>query len=89
MQATMTVHQLHEILAELDDTRELVLESAAPEADEDPLFLAWRVAERRAGEALERWRGTGGCDAFAAYRALADQAAAAQDALAVTPARAA
>jgi hypothetical protein len=78
----MTVNQLHEILADLDDTRELVLESAPAEADDDPLLLAWRTAERHAAGALQRWREQGGREAFAAYRASADRAAAAQDALA-------
>ena len=78
----MTVHQLHEMLGDLDDTRELVLE--APPGDDDhadPLLLAYRSAARRAGIALASWRREGGAEAYAAYRALADQADAAQDAL--------
>jgi hypothetical protein len=79
----MTVHQLHEMLGDLDDTREIVLE--APHADDgdhdDPLVLAWRSAARRAASALSAWRIGGGREAYARYRALADQADAAQDAL--------
>jgi hypothetical protein len=78
----MTVHQLHEMLSNLDDTRELVLEGPHTDDRDDPLVLAWRVAARRAGQALVAWRCTGGREAYAAYRALADQADAAQDALA-------
>ena len=78
----MTVNQLHEMLGDLDDTRELVLESTHGDDDHaDPLLLAWRSAARRAGQALEAWRRRGGAEAYATYRALADQADAAQDAL--------
>lgn len=80
----MTVHQLHQMLGDLDDTRELVLEASPGAADDDPLRLAWRAAAGRAARALESWRARGGAEAYAAYRALADQADAAQDALAVT-----
>jgi hypothetical protein len=79
----MTVHQLHEMLSDLDDTRELVLEGPHGDDRDDPLVLAWRVAARRAAESLDHWRCMRGADAYAAYRALADQADAAQDALAV------
>jgi hypothetical protein len=81
----MTVHQLHEMLGDLDDTRELVLE--APHTDDDhdhPHVLAWRAAARRAARALDLWRADRGAEAYARYRALADQADAAQDALAAT-----
>ena len=76
----MTVHQLHEMLGELDDRGEIVIE-ATHVGDEDPLLLAWRSAARRADAALEAWRSKGGLFAYAAYRAQADQADAAQDAL--------
>lgn len=81
----MTVQQLHSMLGMLDDTRELVLD--APSADEHhPLFTAWMVAERRATRALDRWRASAGAEAYAAYRAAADEADAAQDVLAGAPA---
>jgi hypothetical protein len=77
----MTVQQLHSMLGSLDDTRELVL--AAPHADEHhPLFAAWVVAEGRAVRALAAWRDRGGAEAYATYRAAADEADAAQDAFA-------
>ena len=79
----MTVHQLHEMLGDLDDTRELILEAPNGDADHDadPLLLAWRSAARKAEDALGHWRSRGGREAYATYRALADQADAAQDAL--------
>lgn len=84
----MTVHQLHEMLGDLDDTRELVLEpSLADDHDDDPLVLAWRTAARRAVRALDAWRASGGAEAYARYRALADQADAAQDTLQSSAAR--
>ena len=83
----MTAHQLHLMLGSLDDTRELVLE--APHADEqDPLLSAWAAAERRAARALHAWRVRGGAEAYAAYRAAADEADAAQDAYAAGVCRA-
>lgn len=84
----MTVNQLHEMLGDLDDTRELILDG--PDGDDDhadPLVLAWRSAARRAAEALDDWRRRGGADAYATYRALADQADAAQDTLCTGAAR--
>lgn len=77
----MTVHQLHEMLGDLADTHEIVIE--APHADDgaDPLVLAWRAAAHRAALALSAWRAGGGLEAYARYRAQADQADAAQDAL--------
>lgn len=77
----MTVNQLHDMLGDLDDTRELILDGHGDDEHADPLMLAWRSAARRAEQALEDWRRCGGADAYAAYRALADQADAAQDAL--------
>lgn len=77
----MTVHQLHEMLGDLDDTRELVIEAPDHDDHDDPLVLAWRSAARRAARALNAWRKSGGAEAYALYRAAADQADAAQDAL--------
>jgi hypothetical protein len=78
----MTVHQLHEMLGDLDDTRELVLEAPDDHDDhDDPSVLAWRAAARGAARALDAWRARGGAEAYARYRALADQADAAQDSL--------
>jgi hypothetical protein len=41
----MTVHQLHEMLGDLDDRGEIVIE-ATHVGDEDPLLLAWRSADQ-------------------------------------------
>jgi hypothetical protein len=78
----MTVHQLHEMLGDLDDRGEIVIEATHGTDADDPLLLAWRSAAHRADRALDEWRRRGGCVAYAAYRAQADQADAAQDALA-------
>jgi hypothetical protein len=52
--------------------------------DEDPLRCAWAAAEADAALAYDAWlqRHDGRAYAFAVYRAAADRAAAAQDALA-------
>jgi hypothetical protein len=86
----MTMHQLHEMLGDLDDTREIVIEASHGDrdVDRDPLLVAWRAAARRAACALDGWRALGGAEAYATYRALADQADAAQDAVAACAVRA-
>ncbi len=76
----MNVRQLHDLLEAVPDTLELVVRCA--EAD-DGLLAAWRAAHHEAGRALEAWRARPGAEAFAAYRAAADRADAAQDALVV------
>ncbi len=48
----------------------------------DELAVAWTTAERAAARALHAWNETAGVEAYAAYRAAADQADAAQDELA-------
>jgi hypothetical protein len=78
----MTVHQLHEMLGELDDRGEIVIEATNVGDGDDPMLLAWRAAARHAAAAFEAWRRRGGPFAYAAYRAQADQADAAQEALA-------
>lgn len=82
----MTVHQLHEMLGDLEDNHEIVIEAPHADAD-DPLVAAWRSAAERAGRALATWRTRGGREAYSTYLALADQADAAQDALAFAAAR--
>jgi hypothetical protein len=74
----------------LHSTGELVLTSAfAGTLGEDPLRCAWAAAEADATLAYDAWlQIRDGC-AFAVYRAAADRAGAAQDALAAAvPARA-
>jgi hypothetical protein len=75
----MTARQLHDLLEEVPDTREIVVSCAAG----DGLRAAWRAAHDEATQALEAWRRTPGAEAFAAFRAAQDRADAAQDALAV------
>jgi hypothetical protein len=74
----MTVRQLHNLLRGLDDTRELVVHH--PERD-DVLEQVWRAAQDEADEAYADWREEGGREAFLAYRAAADRADAALDAI--------
>jgi hypothetical protein len=74
----MDVRQLHDLLEDIADTREVVIASAAP----DPLLSAWQAAHDEASRALAAWRAERGGEAFAAFRAAADRADAAQDALA-------
>jgi hypothetical protein len=75
----MTVRQLHQLLRGLDDTRELVVGRGPAE---DVLHAVWRSAQEEADEAYAAWREHGGREAFLAYRAAADRADAAMDALA-------
>ena len=74
----MTVRQLHNLLRGLDDTRELVI---AYGRDGDVLGQVWRAAQDEADEAYAYWQEVGGREAYLAYRAAADRADAAMDAL--------
>jgi hypothetical protein len=74
----MTVRQLHNLLRGLDDTRELVM---SRQAHDDAREQAWRAAEREADQAYADWREEGGREAYLAYRAAADRADAALDAV--------
>jgi hypothetical protein len=73
----MNAQQLHDLLEQIPDTREIILASPEP----DGLVAAWRAAHADAARALWGWRVQGGREAFVAYRAAADRADAAQDAL--------
>jgi hypothetical protein len=77
---TMTVRQLHQLLRGLDDSREVVVQHPA----ENRLLLhaVWRSAQDDADDAYHAWCERGGPEAFIAYRAAADRADAALDALA-------
>ena len=75
----MTVRQLHQLLRGLDDTREVVVRRAATESD--LLHAVWRSAQDEADEAYDHWCEAGGAEAFCGYRAAADRADAALDAL--------
>jgi hypothetical protein len=74
----MTARQLHNLLHGLDDTRELVM---AHPADGDVLREVWRDAQGEADALYAAWREQGGGPAYLAYRAAADRADAAMDAV--------
>jgi hypothetical protein len=79
----MSPERLQVCFQALRCTGELVLTSAfAGTLDEDPLRCAWAAAEADAALAYDAWLETGDGRAFAVYRAAADRAGAAQDALA-------
>jgi hypothetical protein len=73
----MTAQQLHDLLEDVPDTREIVVACASG----DGLRGAWRAAHDEATQALDAWRAAPGVDAFAAFRAAQDRADAAHDAL--------
>jgi len=75
----MSLSELKILLEHVADTRELVLDAAAPPAGE--LHAAWHAARREAGAAYEAWCCRGGREAYLVYRAAADRADAAQDTL--------
>jgi hypothetical protein len=74
----MTVRQLHNLLRGLDDTKELVV-SRTP--DGDVLRDVWRAAQDEADAAYAAWQELKGLDAYLLYRAAADRADAALDAM--------
>jgi hypothetical protein len=83
----MSAKDLKHLLEHLDDTHEIVL-GAVPELEDElpfpleELLFCWRDAEDEAACAYQLWRERPGREAHAVYRAAADRAAAAQDALA-------
>jgi hypothetical protein len=74
----MTVRQLHNLLRGLDDTHELVISRGT---SGDVLQEVWRAAQDEADHAYAIWREVHGGDAYLLYRAAADRADAALDAL--------
>jgi hypothetical protein len=74
----MTVRQLHNLLRGLDDTRELVVSKGV---EGDVLKEVWRAAQDEADHAYAIWRDLRDTDAYLLYRAAADRADAALDAL--------
>jgi hypothetical protein len=76
----MTVRQLHLLLRGLDDTREVVVRRAPAHAD--LLQAVWRSAQDEVNEAYLLWLEEPGAVAYHGYRAAADRADAALDALA-------
>jgi len=75
----MTVRQLHQLLRGLEDTREVIVGRGPAD---DVLEAVWRSAEQEAETAWAAWRDHPGREAYLAYRAAADRADAAMDALA-------
>ncbi|HWI75071.1 MAG TPA: hypothetical protein VNT55_24120 [Baekduia sp.] len=75
----MTVRQLHNLLRGLDDTREVVV--ARRGRDGDVLKEVWRAAQDEADIAYAAWQDLRGREAYLLYRAAADRADAALDAL--------
>ncbi len=81
----MSSRDLERFLAELDSGESFLL---APDST-DALRSAWREAAEAARAAYTEWRRSKSLDAYAIYRACADRADAAQDALAERAQRAA
>jgi hypothetical protein len=76
----MSERRLHQLLERLDSLDELIFR-APPQ---DPLMASWLEAELDARDAYEHWRLNRDPESYAVYRACADRADAAQDALAST-----
>jgi hypothetical protein len=74
----MTVRQLHNLLRGLDHTREIII-SKTP--GDDVLRQVWRAAQDEADRAYGVWQEEPGREAYLAYRAAADRADAALDAI--------
>lgn len=71
----MTSAHLHQLLEDLEDTRELVLHRAL--AEHDPELSAWRQAAAAQRAAYRCWCERPGPLSYAAYLSAADQADAA------------
>ena len=78
----MTVRQLHNLLHGLEDTREVVVQRRSSRGG-DVLTEVWRAAQDEADGAYAAWCEARSRDAYLAYRAAADRADAAMDALGV------
>ena len=76
----MTTSDLHMVLQGIEPHGEWVSGSLD---GRDPVEIAWRRARREAEEAYECWRRRRDTVSYASYRACADRADAAQDALAL------
>ena len=79
----MSGEDLKDLLEHVEDTREIVLRPAAPEAwRADELLIVWRAAREEANDALDEWRRRPGTESYVVYRAAEDRADAAVEALA-------
>jgi hypothetical protein len=79
----MTARHLHNLLRGLDDTREVVVRrrGGGGSRQGDVLRDVWRAAQDDADAAYALWAELRGRDAYVTYRAAADRADAALDAL--------
>lgn len=66
----------------LSDTQEIVLAPGA-EIDADPVMASWALAASEARRAYREWCRARDAESYVTYRACADRADAAQDALAL------
>lgn len=79
----MNPRRLRTALDGLQDLNEFVLAQIVEiEETEDAMLADWRLAARDADVAYAEWRRNRNRDSYAVYRACADRADAAQDALA-------
>jgi len=79
----MIVHQLEELLSGLEAREHLLFRDSRFVARyPDPLLVAWACAAADAQAAYDHWRRQPSHGGYAAYRAAADRADAAQEALA-------
>lgn len=80
----MTSRRLRSILDGLEDLGVFVVAgpALAVDATRDAMLADWRAAAADADSAYAEWRSRRSRDAYVAYRACADRADAAQDALA-------
>ena len=78
----MDAQQLYDLLADVPDTREIVIRPRERAVEADGLLDAWRSAREEANLALDAWRRSPGRARFSVFRAAEDRADAAEDALA-------
>jgi hypothetical protein len=77
----MTYRELQEMFEGFGEGYGTILFAEPEETAFDPFEDAWAAAELEAADALHAWRMRPGAEAYATYRAAADRASAAQDAL--------
>lgn len=82
MNPNMDSQQLYDLLADVPDTREIVIRPRTRAAEADGLLDAWRAAREEANASLDAWRSSPGRVSFSVFRAAEDRADAAEDALA-------
>jgi hypothetical protein len=88
----MSRRELEDLLERVEDTREIVIASSSRLTGaelSDELYFVWDAARHEANAAYAAWRAEPGRETHAVYRAAADRADAAADALARASLRAA